>query len=63
MVNIDLDVMKTPRLVENRSDFKRWSNGAWDKLIEVKEDGTEVWKIFRPNGPFHMTIERRSTDA
>jgi len=25
----------------------------------VKDDGTEVWRIFRPNGPFHMTVESK----
>jgi len=48
-----------PKLIVNESGFRKWSNGAWDKLIEVKDDGTEVWKIFRPNGPFYMTVESK----
>jgi len=48
-----------PELIANEPDFRKWSNGAWDKLLERKEDGTEVWRIFRPNGPFETTVERK----
>jgi len=51
------------RLIENKPDFKKWSNGAWDRLVEVEKDGTKVWRIFRPNGPFCTTVERRKIDA
>jgi len=48
-----------PELIVNEPGFRKWSNGAWDRLIGTREDGTKVWKIFRPNGPFEKTVERK----
>jgi len=34
-------------LVVNEENLKVWSNGAKDELLERKEDGFEVWRLYR----------------
>ena len=34
-------------LVIDEEDLKVWSNSAKDKLVERREDGSEVWRLYR----------------